>query len=129
MILKTQLTESYEDDQTFEITGARVDREFCVNNGIDNEKADLVHEMVALHNSVGVAHKREPVIALLHFGAGADVAGLWLYDINPGTLEETLTEYPRLDFNTGMSRLIEEQVTKKPNSYMRTMVDLGFLKK
>lgn len=57
------------------------------------------------------------------------MAGLWLHDINPRTLEEILTEYPRLDFNEGMSRLIEEQVTKKPNSYMRTMVDLGFLKK
>jgi cyanamide hydratase family protein with HD domain len=123
------LTERYENDQTFEITGARVAREFCADNGIDEEKADLVHEMVALHNSVGIAHKREPEIALLHFGAGADVAGLWLHDINPRTLEEILTEYPRLDFNEGMSRLIEEQVTKKPNSYMRTMVDLGFLKK
>ena len=66
---------------------------------------------------------------LLHFGAGADVAGLWLHDIHKKTLEEILLEYPRLNFKEGMVKLINDQIKNKPNSYMATMVELGFLKK
>jgi hypothetical protein len=44
-------------------------------------KDDLIHEMVALHNSVGIAHKLDTEIALLHYGAREDVAGLWAHDL------------------------------------------------
>lgn len=123
------LTPQYNDNETFEITGAKVAREFCINHNIHEDKADLVHEMIALHTSVGIAHKCDPEIALLHFGAGIDVAGLWINDIHKNTLEEIFNEYPRLDFNIEMVKLIKEQMRIKPNSYMKTMVDLGFLKK
>lgn len=123
------LTEEFDGKETFEVEGARVAGRFCMDSGIEMSKSDLVHEMVALHNSVGVAHKREPEIALLHFGAGADVAGLWLHDIHARTLEEVIAEYPRLGFKKGMIRLITEQIERKPDSYMATMVQLGFFKK
>ncbi len=123
------LTNEFDGQDSFEIEGAKAAKMFCIDNKIDAKKSDLVHEMVALHNSVGVAHKREPEIALLHFGAGADVAGLWLNDINRITLEEVISEYPRLNFKQGMGKLISEQIERKPNSYMATMVELGFMRK
>jgi hypothetical protein len=123
------LTKEFDGDDTFEIEGAKAAKTFCIDNDIDVKKSDLVHEMVALHNSVGIAHKKETEIALLHFGAGADVAGLWLHDINRRTLEEVISEYPRLDFKEGMTKLLSEQIERKPNSYMATMVELGFFKK
>jgi HD superfamily phosphodiesterase len=76
------LTSKFDSGNSFEIDGATAARSFCINHDLSAEKADLVHEMVVHHNSVGIAHKLDPEIALLHFGAGADVAGLWINDIH-----------------------------------------------
>lgn len=123
------LTETFDRGNTFEVDGAIAARQFCSEQGLSEDTSDLVHEMVALHNSVGIAHKREPEIALVHFGAGADVAGLWIHDIHKKTLAEVLESYPRLDFREAMSKLIAEQMKLKPGSFMKPMVELGFLKK
>ncbi len=123
------LTPTYETDETFELSGAKAARAFCVEQNLDSYQSDLVHEMVALHNSVGLAHKLAPEIALIHFGAGADVAGLWIKDIHRKTLEEALERYPSEGFVEGMIKLLEDQIHRKPYSYMTTMIDLGFFKK
>lgn len=123
------LTEKFDKGKTFEVDGAIAARQFCSEQGLNEDISDLVHEMVALHNSVGIAHKREPEIALVHFGAGADVAGLWIQDIHKKTLAEVLSEYPRLDFAEGMSKLLADQTQRKPHSYMKQMIELGFLDK
>jgi len=123
------LTPEFDKGETFEIDGAKAARSFCIEHQIGAEKADLVHEMVAHHNSVGIAHKLDPEIALLHYGAGADVAALWISDIHKKTLSEVLSEYPRLDFKEGMSKLLSEQLSRKPTSYMKSLIQLGFLKK
>ena len=123
------LTTRFDGSDTFELEGARAAHAFCQEHHMDRSRSDLVHEMVALHNSVGIAHKLDPEIALLHFGSGADVAGLWIHDIHRRTLDEVIAEFPRLDFKKGMVRLISEQIERKPNSYMATMVELGFMKK
>lgn len=123
------LTPKFDTGDTFEIDGAKAARSFCIEHQLNAEKADLVHEMVAHHNTVGVAHKLDPEIALLHYGAGADVAALWISDIHKKTLTEVLEEYPRLDFKQGMIKLLSEQMDRKPNSYMAPLLALGFLKK
>ncbi|WCE30808.1 HD domain-containing protein [Vibrio sp. SCSIO 43137] len=123
------LTEHAPQQHTFEVEGARVAREFSLKQGLSAERSDLIHEMVALHNSVGIAHKCDPEIALLHFGAGADVAGLWVHDIHKQTLNEVLDAYHDEGCKQGMAKLIQEQIERKPDSYMSTMVELGFLNK
>lgn len=121
------LTTEHDHGDTFELDGARAARAHCLQHGLSAERADLVHEMVALHNSVGVAHAREPEVALTHFGAGADVLGLGIHDIHRRTLQEILAEYPRVGFGEGMAQLIGDQMQRKPSSFMTSMVALGFL--
>ncbi len=123
------LVEEYDGSDTFEIEGAKTALDFCQQHRLADDKSELVHEMVALHNSVGVADKKDPEIALLHFGAGLDVAGLNVHDAHPATVAEILEQYPRLDFNDAMANLIADQIKRKPHSYMSTMVELGFLKR
>jgi len=123
------LTSEFDTGDTFEIDGAKAARSFCVEHEINTAKADLVHEMVVHHNSVGIAHKLDPEIALLHFGAGADVAGLLIKDIHKVTLSEVLSEFPRLDFKQGMIKLVSAQIDSKSHSYMTPFIQLGFLKK
>ncbi|SEF40089.1 HD domain-containing protein [Vibrio hangzhouensis] len=123
------LTDLAPQQDTFEIEGASIARDFSISHNLTSNQADLIHEMVALHNSVGVAHKHDPEVALLHYGAGADVAGLWVHDIHKNTLHEILDLYHDKGCKEGMMHLIKDQVLRKPESYMSTMVELGFLKK
>ena len=123
------LTPEFDQGNSFEIDGASAARSFCLAQNLGENKADLIHEMVALHNSVGYAHKQDPEIALLHYGAGADVADLWIQDIHRKTLSEVLETFPVLDFKAGMQKLLTEQIAKKPDSYMAPFLALGFLKK
>jgi len=123
------LTPTYDTGKTFEIDGAQAAHKFCLAHGLSDEKAELVHEMVAHHNSVGLAHKLDPEVALLHYGAGLDVAGLWIKDIHPNTLTEVIETFPRLDFKEGMQALLKGQMERKPESYMKPFLELGFLKK
>ncbi|WP_205527116.1 HD domain-containing protein [Solimonas sp. K1W22B-7] len=121
------LTQEHDHGDTFELDGARDARSHCLRHGISAERSDLVHEMIALHNSVGIAHKREPEIALIHFGAGTDVLGFGVKDIHSRTMQEILAEYPRIGFGEAMARLVGDQMQRKPRSYMTSMVALGFL--
>jgi len=123
------LTAEFDCGNTFEVDGAAAARAFCLKQKLSGEKADLVHEMVALHNSVGVAHKHDPEIALLHYGAGADVADLWIQDVHKNTVAEVLENFPVLDFKQGMQKLLADQVNSKPDSYMAPFLQLNFLKK
>lgn len=123
------LTERCADNDTFELSGARAARSFCQNEGLRSQQCDLIHEMVALHNAIGIADSHEAEIALLHFGAGADVIGLHLKDIHPRTLREIISRHPRDNFSGAMAELIQTQIEQKPKSYMSTMVKMGFLEK
>jgi len=123
------LTSTFDSGNSFEIDGAKAARSFCISHDLSSEKADLVHEMVVHHNTVGIAHKLDPEIALLHFGAGADVAGLWINDIHKTTLSEVLADHPRLDFKESMIKLLSDQAARKPQNYMTPLIELGFLKK
>jgi hypothetical protein len=123
------LTSKFDSGNSFEIDGAKAARSFCIKHDLSPEKADLVHEMVVHHNSVGIAHKLDPEIALLHFGAGADVAGLWIDDVHNKTLSEILADYPRLDFKESMIKLLSDQAERKSQNYMNPLIELGFLKK
>lgn len=123
------LTQKYDQGNSFEVDGATAARSFCLAQNVPDDKADLVHEMVVLHNSVGFAHKQDPEIALLHYGAGADVADLWIQDVHKKTLSEVLEKFPVLDFKVGMQKLLLDQISRKPSSYMAPFLELGFLKK
>ena len=121
------LTNEHDHGDTFELDGARAARSHCLHHGVSSERSDLVHEMIALHNSVGIAHMREPEIALIHLGAGTDVLGFQAKDIHSQTMREILTEYPRIGFGDAMAQLVADQMHRKPQSFMTSMVALGFL--
>lgn len=78
---------------------------------------------------MSVAQAHEPEVALVHYGAGLDVAALWHQDIHPQTLTDIVRQYPRLDFAEAFISLLQDQLQRKPNSYMKTLVNLGFYKK
>lgn len=123
------LTETYDTDGSFELNGARAARTFLLDKDYPPARADLVHEAIALHSSVGIADRREPEIALVHFGAGLDVIGVRAEDIAAATRDAIVARYPRLDFKREFSRLLEDQCGRKPACHIAGHVALGFQQK
>ncbi len=124
------LTDRYAGEpQSFEYVGAKVAHEFCLDRSLEPHKAALVHDAIALHAAVGIAHKREPEVALVHYGAGLDVIGIRLDEIPKHALTEVLSQYPRLDFKRVFGDLLLRQAEKKPKSHISGHVGLGFRRK
>jgi hypothetical protein len=74
----------------------------------------VVWDAIALHTSLGIADCKQPEIALVHLGAGADVLGMRIADIPSETVEQVVATYPRLNFNLAMTELLVSQVKRKP---------------
>src|SRR5262245_19751112 len=83
------LTESYVGaDQRFELEGADRAREFLVERGLPDEKADVVWDAIALNTSFGIALRKGPEVALTHLGVSADFLGTRLADVSSERVAE-----------------------------------------
>ncbi|MFT5132664.1 MAG: cyanamide hydratase family protein with HD domain [Gammaproteobacteria bacterium] len=111
---------------SFEVVGADAAQAFMLEKGSSQEKANLVHEAIALHSAVGIAHKREAEIVLVHFGAGVDVIGFRAEDISPETREAIVNAYPRHAFKMAFPPLLKDQVERKPQCHIAGHYNLGF---
>lgn len=110
------LTERFDSEQRFEVDGADAARAFVLEHGLSDEKAEIVWDAIALHTSSGIASRKQPEIALVHLGAGADVLGMRISDLGPETVEQVIETYPRLGFNSAMTELLVSQIKRKPQT-------------
>jgi cyanamide hydratase family protein with HD domain len=118
-----------KSEGSFEVVGANVAHQFLLEKGVSQDKSDLVHEAIALHSAVGIAHKREPEIALVHFGAGVDVIGFRAGDVSKQTRDAIVGAYPRNEFKKAFPPLLQNQVEIKPHCHIAGHYQLGFAAK
>jgi len=120
------LTPKYQAEPgSFEWVGAGLARAFGLEHGMTPERADLLHDAVALHSSVVIASSREPEVALVHYGAGADLFGLRLDEIPRVDLDRLLEEWPRCDFKRAFPALLQRQVELEPDCHIAGAMALG----
>lgn len=108
------LTTAFEGEQRFEVDGADAAKKFVVENGLGEEKAEIVWDAIALHTSIGIASRKRPEIALVHMGAGLDVFGMGADELSADVVHEVFETYPRLGLADSITKLLVEQVKKKP---------------
>ncbi|WP_413456969.1 HD domain-containing protein [Herbaspirillum huttiense] len=120
------LTGEFSRDARFEVDGADAASEFLIANGYPERKAELVWDAIALHSSAGIADRKAPEVALLHFGAHVDIFGLRLEEITPSLVDDTLALYPRLGMKKAFQAAVAEVTRKKPHHAIGTgLVDVG----
>ena len=120
------LSDAYEKEPgSFEWVGAERARAFGIEHGVAPERADLLHDAIALHSSVGIASAREPEVAMVHYGAGLDLFGARLAEIPTLELERLLEAWPRCDFKTAFPACLARQVELKPNTHIAGALGLG----
>jgi HD domain-containing protein len=120
------LSELHRDKPgSFEWVGAREAHRFCLDRDLPEAKADLVHDAVALHSSVGLANKREPEVAFVHYGAGLDLLGKRVDHIPKPDLTAVLDRYTRDGFKQEFTCCLVHQHEAKPTSHIAGHVALG----
>jgi hypothetical protein len=116
------LTEAYAGPERFEVVGANAADAFLKARGMPAERRAIVWDAIALHTSLGIASRKQPEIALVHIGAGVDVAGFGVEDMPGGIIERILEQCPRLDFKQAMFQTFKDLSTKYPEGTMLTFV-------
>jgi hypothetical protein len=120
------LTSECMSEQRFEVDGADAASRFLEANHYPADKIDLVWDAIALHTSAGIADRKQPEVALIHFGTHVDVLGLRLDEITPSLVDEVLALYPRVGLKTAFVEALTAVVARKPHTAIGTgLVDIG----
>jgi hypothetical protein len=116
------LAERFQGELPFEIQGAETAKRFLAEHGYDREKVAIVWDGIAMHASP-IGRFKQPEIAMVGEGAGADVAGPDLAQIKKSDVEEILSVFPRLRFKTAFLKTCADVVRVHPrtasSSFMR----------
>jgi hypothetical protein len=120
------LTPEHETDKRFEIDSANAATQFLARRAYPPEKVALAWDAIALHTSTGIADQKQPEVALVHFGAAADVLGLNLQELTPSAVEEVLEHYPRLGMKQALIETLAGLLKRKPHTAFGTVfTDVG----
>ncbi|WP_158887265.1 HD domain-containing protein [Amycolatopsis anabasis] len=109
------LTEEGNGSERFEVDGADLAVRFLLERGIDQERADVVWDAIALHTIPGIPNRKRPEIALMQSGTYLDVAGLGTGALPPGYAEAVHAAYPRLGIEAALSQAVVDQALAKPS--------------
>ena len=107
------LTDTFRGEQRFEVDGADAAKKFVLEQGLSASQSEVVWDAIALHSSIGIASRKQPEIALVHLGAGVDVIGLALEELESSTVEKILETYPRLNFKQAFLDLLLSDIKQK----------------
>ena len=122
------LSDAHADDPgSFEWVGATLAHTICLDAGQTEIVAATVHNAIALHTSLGIAHRYQPEISLLHFGTGMDLFGMRIDEVPRDVLEMVQTDYPRAGFKAEFSPCLHHQAQQKPDSQIAGAVGIGIL--
>ena len=110
------LTEAFNGPLRFEVEGANAARDFARNEGIDDRRAQLIWDGVALNSTPSIALYKEAEIALATMGIGLDWGG-WGYEALTGAEVTSIIEaFPRL----GMKERFTQAVWRMDEARPRT---------
>lgn len=120
------LSHDHAADKRFEVDGADAAGRFLHAHHYPKAKTEMVWDAIALHSAADIADRREPEVALVHFGAHVDVMGLRMDEISPQLIDDTLALYPRVGFKKAFTEALAEVARKKPHTAIGTgLADIG----
>ena len=120
------LAEAFNGPLRFEVEGANAARAFVRKEGMDEHRAQLIWDGVALNSTPSIALYKEPEVALATTGIGLDWGG-WGYEAVTGAEMAAIVEaFPRLGmkerFTQAVCRIIE---TRPMTTYDNFARDFG----
>jgi hypothetical protein len=100
------LAEAFEGPLRFEVEGANAARAFARHEGLDDRRAQLIWDGVALNSTPSIALYKEAEIALATMGIGLDWGG-WGYEaLTENQVAAVVEAFPRLEMKQQFTRAV-----------------------
>ena len=117
------LAESFNGPLRFEVEGANAARAFARNEGIDDRRAQLIWDGVALNSTPSISLYKEAEIALATMGIGLDWGG-WGYEaLTEAQVAAIVEAFPRLEmkqqFTLAVCRIVKTRAATTYDNFAR----------
>jgi hypothetical protein len=100
------LGEEFNGPLRFEVEGANAARAFARDQDLDDRRAQLIWDAVALNSTPSIALHKEAEVALSTMGIGLDWGG-WGYEaLNETQVAAIVEEFPRLEMKKQFTRAV-----------------------
>jgi hypothetical protein len=100
----------------FEVEGANVAREFALDFGLDDARAQLVWDGVALNSTPSLALHKQPEVALCSAGTVVDWAGQGAERLSQDQVAAILDAFPRLEMKRRFTTAVCGIVKARPGT-------------
>lgn len=90
------LNESFAGPRRFEVEAADLVMSFATEAGVDERRARLIWDCVALNSTPSIALYKQPEVALATAGIALDAVGVQYDELPANEIEAILAEFPRL---------------------------------
>lgn len=107
-------TEHGNGDQRFEVDGADIAAQFLRDHDVDGERITTVWQAIALHTSVGLAHRFGPVQAVSQMGISTDIIGVDRELLPAGIAQRVHQSWPRENLGFALAETIADQIERNP---------------
>jgi hypothetical protein len=111
-----------------DFTLGSVDRMLACANvaNLGDERVGLLADGICVHTTPGVKLENDGALGCyLQWGAMVDGAGLRIWDIAPGNVEEVLRRYPRGDFKQELVGMMRAEAAAVPSGRFGLLVRCG----
>ena len=120
------LNENYAGPRRFEVEAADLVRSFVAEAGMDDHRAWLVWDCVALNSTPSIGLFKQPEVALCTSGIGLDVVGFDFDQLPASEVAAIVDEYPRLSLKDRFVRCFTHFAATHPEtSYDNFVRDFG----
>ena len=120
------LNENYSGPRRFEVEAADLVRSFVAEAGMDDRRAWLVWDCVALNSTPSIGLYKQPEVALCTSGIGLDVVGFEFDQLPAREIAAIVDEYPRLALKERFVRCFTHFAATHPEtSYDNFVRDFG----
>ena len=116
------VTEHANGDQRFEVDGADAAARFLRDHGVREARVTTVWQAIALHTSIGLAHKFGAEQAIAQMGISADIVGSDRQMLPPGFADRVHTSWPRDDVGYALAEVVARDRGGQPGK--RASADL-----
>jgi len=120
------LNKNFDGPRRFEVEGADLARSFAKEMGLDERRAQLIWDGVALNSTPSIGLYKEAEVALCTAGICLDVVGLNYNVISSEAIMKIVGEFPRLGMKARMTECFCHIAQVKPETtYDNFVRDFG----
>ena len=90
------LNESFAGPRRFEVEAADLAMSFATEAGVDERRARLIWDCIALNSTPSIAFYKQPEVALATAGIALDAVGVQYDDLPANEIDAIVAEFPRM---------------------------------